>query len=83
MGAPRRSLEDLTLQLARGLVSNPGEVQVERSDRGSTTVISLSVAQEDLGQVIGRGGRVAHALRAVVKAAGREQGRRAVLDIVD
>jgi predicted RNA-binding protein YlqC (UPF0109 family) len=69
--------------LARGLVDHPDQVRVERSEEGGLLVISLYVAQEDLGQVIGKGGRVARALRTLLRAAASAQGRRAVLEIVD
>lgn len=65
--------------LARGLVDNPDQVEVTEEDG----VISLVVAQEDLGQVIGRGGRVARALRTVLRAAATARGERASLEIVD
>lgn len=69
--------------LARGLVDNPDRVEVREEDDGATRVISLSVADGDLGQVIGRGGRVARALRSVVRAAGTARGERYSLEIVD
>ena len=69
--------------LARGLVQHPGEVRVEREDEDGTVRLSLFVAPEDLGQVIGRGGRNARALRLLVRAAAQAQGIRAALDIVD
>jgi predicted RNA-binding protein YlqC (UPF0109 family) len=65
--------------LARGLVDNPDQVEVTEEDGA----ISLVVAQEDLGQVIGRGGRVARALRTVLRAAATARGERASLEIVD
>jgi predicted RNA-binding protein YlqC (UPF0109 family) len=69
--------------LARGLVDHPDDVRVERADEGGQVVISLFVAEDDLGQVIGKGGRVARALRAVLRASAAADGRRAVLEIVD
>ena len=61
--------------LAKGLVDHPEQVEVR--------VISLYVAEEDLGQVIGRGGRIARALRVVLRAASTSRGERASLEIVD
>jgi uncharacterized protein len=77
---PRRLLE----YLAEGLVDEPDEVSVERfeSDDG-TVVLELCVAAADYGKVIGRGGRTAHALRSVVKAAATGEGCHVLLDIVD
>jgi predicted RNA-binding protein YlqC (UPF0109 family) len=69
--------------LARGLVDHPDQVRVERSEERGTVVLSLYVAEEDLGQVIGKGGRVARALRTVLRASATADGRRAVLEIVD
>lgn len=78
--APRRLLE----YLAEGLVDEPEEVSVEQfeGDDG-TIVLELSVAPGDYGKVIGRGGRTAHALRTVVKAAATGEGCHVVVDIVD
>jgi len=77
---PRRMLE----YLAEGLVDEPDEVSVEQfeGDDG-TIVLELCVAAEDYGRVIGRGGRTAHALRTVVKAAAAAQGAHVIVDIVD
>lgn len=69
--------------LARGLVDHPEQVEVAEERDGAASVISLYVAEEDLGQVIGRGGRVARALRAVLRAASTARGERATLEIVD
>lgn len=69
--------------LARGLVDHPERVEVREEDDDGTRVISLYVAEEDLGQVIGRGGRVARALRTVLRAASNARGERASLEIVD
>lgn len=69
--------------LARGLVDNPDQVEVTEEKDGDTRVISLYVAETDLGQVIGRGGRVARALRGLLRAAAAARGERATLEIVD
>jgi uncharacterized protein len=76
-------MKELLEYLARGLVANPDEVHVEAVDDGDATVLELSVAEDDYGTVIGRGGRTAAALRTVVKSAGVKQKRRVFLDIVD
>lgn len=77
--SPRELLE----YLARGLVDEPDSVKVgeTREDDGSV-VLELSVAQNDYGNVIGRGGRTATALRTVVKSAAARHGR-VFVDIVD
>jgi predicted RNA-binding protein YlqC (UPF0109 family) len=70
--------------LAQGLVDDPEEVAVEQFEEDDgTIVLELCVAAGDYGKVIGRGGRTAHALRAVVKAAATGSGQRVLLDIVD
>jgi uncharacterized protein len=76
-------MKELLEYLARGLVENPDEVHVEAVDDGDATVLELSVADDDYGSVIGRGGRTAAALRTIVKSAGAKQKRRVFLDIVD
>ena len=77
-------MRELLEYLARGLVEHPGEVRVAESeeDNGSI-VLELSVAEDDYGNVIGRGGRTAQALRTVIKAAAVKDGRRVFVDIVD
>ncbi len=78
--SPRGLLE----YLARGLVDDPDQVRINevREDDGSV-VLELSVAQDDYGSVIGRGGRTATALRTVVRSAAANHGQRVFLDIVD
>jgi predicted RNA-binding protein YlqC (UPF0109 family) len=77
-------VKELLEYLARGLVDSPDQVEVNevREDDG-TVVLELSVAQEDYGSVIGRGGRTAAALRTVVKAAAVKERVRVFVDIVD
>jgi predicted RNA-binding protein YlqC (UPF0109 family) len=77
-------VKELLEYLARGLVDSPDQVQVNevREDDGSV-VLELSVAQEDYGSVIGRGGRTAAALRTVIKAAAVKEHARVFVDIVD
>lgn len=70
--------------LARGLVEHPDAVRVnEVPEDDGVTVLELSVADEDYGNVIGRGGRTASALRTVVKSAAVKDKRRVFVDIVD
>jgi uncharacterized protein len=69
--------------LAGQLVDHPDGVSVDEHDTGETTVLTLRVAAGDLGKVIGREGRTAHALRALLSAAAAAQGRRAILEIAD
>jgi len=81
--APFESRE-LLEYLARGLVDDPDQVKVNevREDDGSV-VLELSVGPDDYGNVIGRGGRTATALRTVIKSAATKRGQRIFLDIID
>lgn len=82
--AGARSVQDLLTYLARGLVDHPEDVIVERFDEEDRTILlELSVAEDDYGKVIGRGGRTAQALRTVLRASADAQGHRVLLDIVD
>jgi uncharacterized protein len=77
-------MKELLEYLARALVEQPGQVKVEEvSVDDGAIVLELSVAPDDYGTVIGRGGRTASALRMVVKAAAVKEGRRVFVDIVD
>jgi predicted RNA-binding protein YlqC (UPF0109 family) len=76
-------VRDLVLWLARELVEHRDAVKVDAIERDRSTVLELSVAEDDLGRVIGRGGKTAKALRTVLDLAGRREGRRVVLDILD
>ena len=69
--------------LARGLVDEPDAVRVEELEEDDALVLRLHVAPDDVGKVIGRQGRIARALRTVVRAGGAHEGRRIVLEIVD
>ena len=77
-------MEALLEYLVRSLVDEPDEVSVETIEEDDgTVVLELTVAQDDYGKVIGRGGRTASALRTVVKAAAAKADRRVLVDIVD
>ena len=79
-----KELRDLLVYLARALVDQPDRVEVEQFEEDDgTLVLELSVADDDYGQVIGRGGRTAQALRTVVKAAAVKDNRRVLVDIVE
>jgi uncharacterized protein len=77
-------VRDLLVYLARLLVDEPDEVEVEEfEEEDGTLVLELSVADDDYGKVIGRGGRTAQALRTIVKAAAVKDNRRVLIDIVE
>jgi predicted RNA-binding protein YlqC (UPF0109 family) len=73
---------ELVEYLARQLVDEPNAVRVEQVERDDALVLQLYVAEADLGKVIGRGGRIARALRTVVRASSARGNRRVVLEIV-
>ncbi len=75
-------LPGLVEYVAKALVDKPDEVKVETVQDGNTTVYELEVAEEDVGKVIGRQGRVVRGLRALVKAAATRTGERVDLDVV-
>ncbi|MDX6661827.1 MAG: uncharacterized protein QOJ55_2649 [Solirubrobacteraceae bacterium] len=77
-------MKELLEYLAKALVEEPDAVEVEQFEEDDgTVVLELSVADDDYGKVIGRGGRTAAALRTVVKAAAVKENRRVLVDIVD
>lgn len=78
-GRPRAVLD----HIARSLVDEPDAVEVDVSEARNGTVLSLRVAPGDMGRVIGKRGRIAQALRTVVRAAGARDGTEASVDIVD
>ena len=77
------SIRELLEYLARGLVEQPDQVRVAEVHEDDAVVLELSVADDDYGNVIGRGGRTASALRAVIKSAAAKRNRRVFVDIVD
>ena len=74
-------MAELVEFLARSLVDDPDSVRVEREERDDALVLHLHVAEGDVGKVIGRQGRIARALRTVVRAGGAHEDRRIVLEI--
>ena len=77
------SSAELVEFLARRLVNDPDAVRVEEVERDGDTVIELYVAKDDVGQVIGRQGRLARALRTVVRASAARRSGRTLLEIVE
>ena len=74
-------MTELVDYLARKLVDDPDAVRVETEERDGALVVLLHVAPDDVGKVIGRQGRIARALRAVVRAGGVRENRRVLLEI--
>ena len=76
-------LKELVLYLARALVDEPDEVEVQAIEEDRAIVLELSVAPDDLGKVIGREGRTARAMRTLLSATPIRENRRVVLDILE
>lgn len=80
---PDEGTRELVEFLARALVERPDQVEVAEFDEEGDLVLELTVAPEDLGRVIGRGGRLANAIRTMTRAAATRSGRRAYVEILD
>jgi predicted RNA-binding protein YlqC (UPF0109 family) len=78
-----RQLEDLLLFLARSLVDEPEKVEVEGRETDSRVDLTLRVAADDVGKVIGRGGRIVKAIRTVLKAASVKANKRVNVEVAD
>lgn len=76
-------MKELLEFLARSLVDHPEEVRVEEIGSGEQVTLRLTVAKDDVGKVIGKQGRIARALRTVVKASAVKDGKQATVEIVD
>ena len=75
-------MKELLLIIAKNLVESPKEVSVEEEQRDNMLVLKLRVASEDMGKVIGKQGRIAKAIRTVVKAAAIHNDKKVVVEIV-
>lgn len=76
------NMKDLIEYIAKSLVDNPDEVQVKQSG-GNRVRIELRVAQSDMGRVIGKSGKVANSIRALLRVAADRQGKQATLDVME
>ena len=76
-------MAELLAYLARELVDDPEAVRVETEERDGTLVLALHVAQDDIGKVIGRGGRIVRALRTIMRATAVRDGRRVMVEIAE
>jgi len=75
--------KELLEHIARSLVDNPDAVEVNELEGQQTSVLELRVAKEDIGKVIGKQGRTARAIRAILSAASTKLNKRAVLEILE
>ena len=73
----------LTEYIAKSLVDHPEEVSVDEIRHGNRVTLELSVAKDDMGRVIGKGGRVANAIRTLLRVAAEREGSQVTLDVVE
>jgi hypothetical protein len=77
------TLRELVQVISEALVDYPDEVSVKEIEGGQTCVLELKVAKQDLGKVIGKGGRTAQSLRTILNAASAKMNKRTVLEIIE
>lgn len=75
-------MKELVEYIAKSLVDDPSQVEVTETERRNAVTLELRVAPEDMGRVIGRNGRVANAMRTLLRVPATKQGKRVSLDIV-
>ena len=76
-------MKELVIDIVKALVDNPDEVTVEETRKKGEIILKLSVSQDDMGKVIGKQGRIAKAIRTVVKAAAMRENKNVVVEIID
>ncbi|HAV76128.1 MAG TPA: RNA-binding protein [Anaerolineae bacterium] len=76
-------MKELIEYIAKALVDHPEEVQVSEAGGGSRIRLELSVSKDDMGRVIGKGGKVANSIRALLRVAAEKEGKQATLDVVE
>ncbi len=75
-------MKELLEFIAKSMVSNPDAVEVTVTEKETSTVLQLHVAEDDMGKVIGKQGRIAKAIRTVMKAAASSENKKVIVDIV-
>ena len=76
-------MKALTEYIAKALVENPADVSVNQSRQGSRVRLELKVSRDDMGRVIGKNGRVANAIRILLRVAAEREGQQVTLDVVE
>ena len=76
-------MKDLVEFIAKSLVDDPSKVEVTEIEEGSNLRIELRVAKEDMGRIIGKGGRVANSIRVLIRVAAAKEGKRVTLDVIE
>lgn len=74
-------MKELVTNIAKAIVDEPEKVHVNKVEGEKSVILELSVADDDMGKVIGKQGRIARAIRTVVKAAATKEGKKVVVDI--
>ncbi|MDI9468588.1 MAG: KH domain-containing protein [Bacillota bacterium] len=82
MSSSEKRMRDLLYTLVKPLVNHPEEIDITPVDQGGTVLLEVRVSPDDMGKVIGKGGRRAEAIRTIMKAQGSRLGRRVMVDIV-
>lgn len=75
-------LQELLEMIAKNIVDNPAEVEVTKVEGSKSLILELEVADEDMGQVIGKNGKIAKSIRTVVKAAATKGNKRVIVEII-
>jgi len=78
-----KDLKDLLEYIAKALVDEPTKVEVNEVGEGRSVILQLKVAEDDIGKVIGKKGRIANALRVIIKAVATKEGKVAIVQIID
>ncbi|HOJ00690.1 MAG TPA: KH domain-containing protein [Anaerolineaceae bacterium] len=76
-------MKELVEYIAKSLVEDPTQVSVNETEEGDHVRIELTVAKEDMGRIIGKGGRVANSIRTLLRVAAAREGKRASLDVIE
>jgi uncharacterized protein len=74
-------MEELVAYIAKSLVNDPSKVSVKQRVSGSSIIVELHVASDDMGRIIGKNGRVANAIRSLLKVQANQRGKRVILEI--
>jgi len=76
-------MKELLEFIVKSMVDNPDQVRIGEIDEDASTILELSVAESDMGRVIGRGGRVINSIRAILQVSAAKQGRRVTLELLE
>jgi hypothetical protein len=83
LGHKGAAVKELVLYIAQSLVADPNKVEVNEVEENGNVRIELKVAKEDMGRIIGKGGRVANSIRVLLRVAATRAGKRVTLDVLE